>query len=59
MKTEWLSTNMAAVGSPDREERAILGVILTVQFLANLGRICGQGATLRCRNPLLSSNNFT
>ena len=26
---------------------------------ANSGRICGQGATLRCKNPLLNLINFT
>ena len=29
------------------------------RFLANSGGFCGQGATLWCRNPLLSSNKFT
>ena len=28
MKIEWLVDNLTAVGSPDRGERAILGVIL-------------------------------
>ena len=28
-------------------------------FLSDPGHICGQGATLWCRNPLLSSKNFT
>ena len=28
-------------------------------FLANPGHICGPGATLWCRNPLLSYDNFT
>ena len=32
MKIEWLFANVTAVGSPDREERAILGVILAWQF---------------------------
>ena len=27
--------------------------------MANSGRICGRGATLWCRNSLLSPNNFT
>ena len=59
MKIEWLLTDVTVVGSPDRAERAILGVILAWRFLANSGRICGRGAALWCRNPLLSSNNFT
>ena len=48
-----------AVRSPDRAERAILGAILARHFLANSGRICGRGATLWWRNPLLSPNKFT
>ena len=32
MKTEWLVTDVTAVGSPDRAERAILGVILAGRF---------------------------
>ena len=47
MKIEWFVASLTAVGSPDRAERAILGVILAG---------C---ATLRCRKPLLNSNNFT
>ena len=46
MKIEWFVTNVTAVGSPGRAEHAILGVILVRRFLANSGRICGQGATL-------------
>ena len=58
MKTEWLVTDVTPVGSPDRADRAILGVTLDV-FLANSGHFCGQGATLWCRNPLLSPNVFS
>ena len=58
MKIEWLVADATAVGSPDIVERAILGLILTRRFFANLGYICGQGAILLCRNPLLSSNKF-
>ena len=43
MKIEWLATGVTAVGSPDRAERAILGVVLTGPFLANSGNICGRG----------------
>ena len=46
MKIEWLVADVTAVGSPDRVERAILGVILDGLFLTNSGQICGQGATL-------------
>ena len=46
MKIEWLVANVTAVGSPDRAKRAILEVILVGRFLANLGCICGRGATL-------------
>ena len=28
-------------------------------FLANLGHICGRGAILWCRNPLLKADTFT
>ena len=59
MKIEWLVTDATAVKSSDREERAILGVILAGQFLVNLGHICGRGATLQYRNPHLSPSNFT
>ena len=43
MEIEWLVTKITAVGSPDRAERAILGVGV---FLANLGHFCSQGAIL-------------
>ena len=56
MKIEWLFTGVSRVGSPDRAERDILGMVLG-DFWANLGRCCSQEATLLCRNPLLSPNN--
>ena len=59
MKIEWLVTDVTAVGSLDRAECAILGVILAEVFFVNPGHFCGRGTTLWCRNPLLSSNNFT
>ena len=46
LKIKWLVTDVTAIGSPDKEERATLRVILTRCFLANSGHICGQGATL-------------
>ena len=46
MKLEWLVTGVTADGSPDRAERAILGVILAGRFLDNSGCICGHGFTL-------------
>ena len=46
MKIEWLVSDVTAVGSPDRSERAILGMIVAGRFLANSGCICGRGATL-------------
>ena len=58
MKLESLVADVTAVGSPDRAERAILGMILAGYFLANKGRFCGGGGTLWCRNPLLNSNNL-
>ena len=36
MKIEWLVTNVTAVGSPDRAEHAILGVILAGQLFVPL-----------------------
>ena len=36
MKIEWLITNVTAAGSPDRAERAILGVILVGRDIADL-----------------------
>ena len=32
MKIKWLVADITAVGSPDRAERTILGVILAVRF---------------------------
>ena len=32
MKIEWLVTDVTVIGSPDRAERAILGVILAGRF---------------------------
>ena len=58
MKIEWIVANVTAAGSPDRAERAIWGTVLAGFFLVNSGHICGRGATLRCRNPLLSPSNF-
>ena len=52
MKIKWLVADATAVRSLDRAERASV-------VLANASRIYGQGATLSCRNPLLSSNKFT
>ena len=46
MKIEGLVANVTAVGSPQRAERAILGVILAGYFLANSGCSYVQGATL-------------
>ena len=53
---EWLVANVTAVGSPDRAEQTILGVILAMRVFANSGRICSRGATLQSRNPLLNPN---
>ena len=58
MKIEWLIVNETSDWSPARVGRDILGVILDI-FLANLGDLCGQGATSRCRNYLLIPNTFT
>ena len=37
VKIEWLVTDITAVESPDRGERAILGVSLAWHFLVNSG----------------------
>ena len=44
--------------SPDRAECDMFDIILDV-FLANSGRVCGQGASFGCGSSLLSPNNFT
>ena len=56
-----LVTDVTAVGAPDIVEHAILGVILAGRcvVLSNLLCFCDWGATLWCRNPLLSPNRFT
>ena len=59
MMLEWFVASVTAAESPDRAEHAILGIILVGLFLADSGHICGRGANLRCRNPLLSRSNFT
>ena len=46
MKLEWLVTDVTAVQSPDRAERAMVKVILAEHFLANSGRICAWGVIL-------------
>ena len=50
MKIEWLVADVIAVGSPDRAERAILGVILAecfflpIQAVFRVGeQLCGVG----------------
>ena len=40
MKMESLVSDVTAVGSPDRAERAILGVILAGRLLVNSACIC-------------------
>ena len=46
MKIKWFITNITPVGSLDRAERAILGVILAGRSLSNSGYICGEVAAL-------------
>ena len=59
MNTKWLVADVTAVGSPDRAERDILGIILD-NFLTNLGLTCGGWGALFDAGiyPLLSPNNF-
>ena len=46
-KTEWLVTNVKAVGRPVRAEHAISGVVSAGRFsFANSGRICDGGTPL-------------
>ena len=42
-KIEWLAADITAVGSSERAERAILGVTLAWQILANSGSIFDSG----------------
>ena len=48
VKIEWLFANVTVVESPDRGERDILEMILSIfwDFFANSGHFCGQRATL-------------
>ena len=41
MNIEWLVTNLTAIGSPGRAERAVLGMILAGR-VAYSGHICGR-----------------
>ena len=54
MKIECLVTDVIPTRSPDRAERAVLGVILAGRFFANSGHNCGRGCTLWCKKPLMS-----
>ena len=45
--------DVTPAGSPDRAERAIVGMMLAERFLVNPGHICGRGATLLCRKSPL------
>ena len=58
MKIKWLATDVTAVKSTDRAERAVFGGAFG-RFLVGSGGFCGPGATLWCENPLLSPHNFT
>ena len=59
MKIEWLISDVMAVGSLDRAERAILGLILAVcfwpnQFIFLVGEpLCGVGTPFRSLVSLL------
>ena len=62
MKIEWLITNVAAVGSPDIVERAILGVILarlfwSIQAVFVVGEpFCAVGNSYRALMTFLGVN---
>ena len=50
---------MSQLSDPMTEPNVLfLGWLWLGVFLANPGHFCGRGATLWCRNPLLSSNNY-
>ena len=51
MKIEGLVTSVTAVGSPDRAERVIFGVVLAGRFLANSGSFVGGGPICDVRTP--------
>ena len=61
VKTEWLVADVTAVRSLDRAECATYfgGYCGWACFWSNQVIFYCRGATLWCRNPLLSSNNFT
>ena len=46
MKIEWLVTDVTAVGSPDRAERAILEVIFARRFLGQIQAVFVVGELL-------------
>ena len=54
MKIEWLFEGVTPVGTPDRAERAILGIILG-DFLANSGHLCGRGSYFVTKEPPLEA----
>ena len=58
VKIEWLVADVTAAEFPDRAEHAIFLVNSALHFFVNPGRICGRGASLWCRSPLLSPNNI-
>ena len=45
MQLEWLVTDVAPVGSPDRAENCYFGDDFG-RFVSNSGRFCDQGVTL-------------
>ena len=60
MKIEWLVTNVTAVRTPDRAERAILGVILAGLCFWSIQAVFVVGEPLcDVENPLLSLSDFT
>ena len=58
MKIQWLVTNVTAIGSPDRTERAIFRVILAECFFSQLRPYLLWGKPLcDVRTRILSPNN--
>ena len=55
MKIEWLVANVAAVGSPDRVERSILGVILAGRFFDQFRPYLQAGSHFVRQEPSLES----
>ena len=60
MKIKWFVNNVTAVGSPDRAEHAIMGMILAVRFFLPIQAVFAVGGQFSdAGNRVLSGDNFT